>query len=212
MIEPNFFVMLQDGDLYKGRYYESTLAVNRFEKLAEGNFIKAGEDTKRMYYYSSTGNNNTIIVGLDKETLNIIMYDRLDTARESVDDMIVTDNYLYVIYGNDEGKKIKKISKQMNSNNEYPGELLQIGTFNKVEFIAQKYTEPLNSKSVFDDIYFYGSVIINPGDNYTPATYDTKMYKYDVNLNKVEEYNGKLNERFTAHYSITSGDDGCIWK
>lgn len=209
MLEPNFFVMLQDGDLYKGRYYETTLAVNRFEKLAEGNFVRCGEDTKRMYYYSSTGTNNTLIVGLDKETLNIIMYDRLDTARDVVNDVIVTDNYIYVLYGNNDSKQIKKISKKKDANNEYPSEVLKIDTFNKVEIIKQKYTEPLDSKLPFDDFYFYGSVMTNPGDNYTAATYDTKMYKYDEKSNKVEEYTGKLNERFAAHYSITSGDDGC---
>lgn len=209
MIEPNFFVMLQDGDLFKGRYYENTMAVNRFEKLAEGNFVRAGEDSKRMYYYSSTGNNNTIVVGLDKETLNIIIFDRIDTVGKTLDDMIVTDNYIYIVYGNDEAKQVKKISKQINSNGEYPSEILQIDKLNIIEFIEEKYTKPLNSDAVFDDVYLYGSVLIQPGDYYTSPVYDTKIYKYDSKTNKVSEYTGQLNERFAAHYSITSGDDGC---
>lgn len=209
MIEPNFFIMLQDGDLYKGRYYENTMAVNRFEKLAEGDFVRAGEDSERMYYYSSTGNNNTIVVGLNKETLNIIMFDRLDTVNQTVDDMIVTDNYMYIVYGNSAEKQIKKISKQVNDDGEYPSELLKIDKFNKVEFLEEKYTKPLNSDAVFDDLYFYGSVITKPGDNYTPTEYETKIYKYDVKSGKVSEHTGQLNERFSAHYSITSGDDGC---
>ena len=210
MIEPNYFVMLEDGNLFKGRYYENTLKVNRFEKLADGSFIRAGEDSQRMYYYSTTGTNNTIIVGLDKETLNIIIFDRLDTSKQKLDNLFVTDNYLFALYGDNTEKFIKKISKKSNEQGEYSSELLKIDVFNKVEFIDEKYTRPLEkSNQIFDDVYFYGYVMTDPGDYYTAPTYDVKMYKYDNKMNKVSEYTGQLNERFATHYSITSGDDGC---
>ena len=209
MLEPNFFVMLEKGNLFKGRYYENTLQVNKFEKLAEGNFIRVGEDSKRMYYYAEAGSSDTIIVGLDKETLNIIIFDHLDTGKQKLDNVFVTDSYLFVLYGDSNEKQIKKISKVMNKDGAYESELLKIDKFNKIEFVEDKYSRPLDSNTVFDDIYFYGMVTIDPGDYYTSPTYDSKLYKYDSKTNKVSEYTGSLNERFKAQYSMTSGDDAC---
>lgn len=209
MIEPNYFVMLQDGNLYKGTYYATNYVVSSLEKLAEGDFIKVGEDNKRMYYYSSTGKNNIIVVGLDKKTLNIIIYDNIETLKYNLDDVIVTDNYLFEIYGTESEKHIKRISKKQNKEGQYLAEELKIDKLDVIEFVDARYTKPLIGNQSFDDVYFYGSTIISPGDYYANKVLDTKMYKYDSKLNKVSKYSGKLNELSTDRYSITCSDKGC---
>lgn len=209
MVEPNYFIVLKDGNLYKGRYYPTNYVINHIEMIAEGNFVKCGEDTKRMYYYSE-GKTNTLVVGLDKKTLNIIIYDNLKNLEQKLDDVMVTDNYLFEVYEADSEKKIKKISKKPDGKDQYPSEELKLQHFDVIELVDLKYTKPIETNKAFDDVYFYGSVIEIPGDYYTADTLNTKMYKYDAEKDKVFEYIGNLNERSTERYSIVSGDAGCF--
>lgn len=209
MLEPSSFVMLKDGNLYKGSYYATNYVVNSLEKIAEGNFINVGEDSKRVYYYS-IGKTNSIVIGLDKETLNIIVYDNIETVNKVLNDVLITDSYLFEIYGTNSEKYIKRISKKRIKDGTYPSEELKIEPLEIVEFVDMKYTKPLLGNESFDDVYFYGSKVINKGDYYSSDELETKLYRYDAKNNEVKEYAGKLNELSLNRYSVISGDEGCV--
>ena len=208
MVEPDAFIMLEDGDIYKGIYYPATYMARRFEKLADGDFVKRGEDDKKVYY-SSVAGSNTIIISLDKESLRIVTLDDIDTSKRTLENVLVTDDFIYVLISDSEGKHVRKISKELDKNNEIVVEEFLLGQYDIVEFIDFKYTKPLNINQPpenkvlsSNDFYFYGSTIIKHGDQYETSTeYDKKMYKYDEAQNTINEYNGNLNERFVADYS-----------
>lgn len=210
MLEPNAFVMLQNGDLYKGKYYETTYMPNEFEKIATGNFIRRGEDEENVYYSSSSGTSNTIIVALNKEDLSIITLDDINTRKQVVEDVEVTDDYVYAFVSGDAERYIKKISKELDKNGDADITKILLDKFDKIEVIDSQYTKSLNlgekskknKKENFNDLYFYGSVIDELGERYGKATtYITKLYKYSFKDDTITEYNGVLNELHTKSYS-----------
>ncbi len=213
MLEPNGFVMLQDGNLYKLTYYPSTYMAKDIEYIAVGDFIRAGEDDDKVYYYSTSGTSNTIIVALDKESLRMMTLDNINTRKQSVKAVVTTDDYVYAFISEDNGTQyIKQISKKLNKDETADTKKILIDNFDTLEVIDTKYTRPLNlnntkknKKETFNDVYFYTKVIISEAAKYEiGAVYDTKLYKYDSKTNKVEEYNGSFNELYVGGYSAVA--------
>ena len=151
MLEPDTFVMLENGNIFKGTYYLSTYMTKYFEKLAEGNFTKIDEDEKKVYYYSDAGS-NTIVVSLDKENLRVFTMDNFKNTKMKLEDSIVTDDYVYEVVSHDNKKYIRKISKEIESNNNLEILEKEIGEYDVIEFVDFKYTKALNINSKKDYI------------------------------------------------------------
>lgn len=212
LYEPNSFVTLYNGNLYKGNYYPATYLTKTIKKLAEGNFKKLDEDENRVYYSTSTGTSNTIVVALDKTTLNIILIDNFETKKQTIEDLLVTDNYVYELISDDSGKFIRKVSKEVkeeNSNIEF--EILPIEKAEYIEFIESEYSRPLSSSSTTmarDDLYFYiGDLEDNPDTYMTDYIIVNKeVFKYDESKNEVDLYTGVFNELWLDNYILKSID------
>ena len=207
MIEPNGYVMLQNGDLYKATYYPTTYMANALEKIAIGDFVKQGEDEEKVYYSSVTGQSNTIIVSLDKETLGVTTLDNINTRKQKIEQIQVTDDYVYAFISSNSGCNIRRISKKVDKEGNAVVEEIPLDKFDKFEKIDTQYVKPLDSKKNkkkdrFNDLYFYGSKLVEAGERYgKDDQFDTKMYKYSFADNTVSEYTGVLNELYTGSYS-----------
>lgn len=206
MIEPNGYVMLQNGDLYKATYYPTTYMANALEKIAIGDFVKQGEDEEKVYYSSVTGQSNTIIVSLDKETLGVTTLDNINTRKQKIEQIQVTDDYVYAFISSNSGCNIRRISKKVDKEGNAVVEEIPLDKFDKFEKIDTQYVKPLDSKKNkkkdrFNDLYFYGSKLVEAGERYgIDDQFDTKMYKYSFADNTVSEYTGVLNELYTGSY------------
>lgn len=210
MLEPNAFVMLQNGNIYKCTYYPSTYMAKTIEQVAIGDFIRIGEDDDKVYYYSTSGTSNTIIVALDKESLRMITLDNINTRKQTVEKVVSTDDYIYAFISGDT-QYIKQISKKLNKNETADTKKIEIEKFDEIEVIDSKYTKTLNlgsnqkKKDRFNDIYFYSKVILVEGAKFGSSTeYETKLYKYSAKENKVEEYTGGFNELYLGSYSAVA--------
>lgn len=205
MIEPNGFVMLQNGDLYKATYYPTTYMANALEKIAIGDFVRHGEDDEKVYYSSSTGQSNTIIVALDKESLRMTTLDNINTRKQEIEQIEVTDDYVYVIMTTDSKCFIRRISKRLDKDGKAEIVEIPLELFDKIETIDTKYAKPIEynkKKDKFNDLYFYGGILLEAGQRYgKDDVYETKMYKYSFSDNTVSEYTGILNELYTKSYS-----------
>ena len=207
MFEPNGYVMLQNGDLYKATYYPTTYMANALEKIAVGDFVKQGEDEEKVYYSSITGQSNTIIVSLDKETLGMTTLDNINTRKQKIEQIQVTDDYVYAFITSDTECYIKRISKKLDRAGNAEIETIPLNKFDKIEKIETKYAKSLDTtknkkKDRFNDVYFYGSTIIEAGQRYGKEDlYDTKMYKYSSADNTITEYTGVLNQLYIGSYS-----------
>ena len=205
MIEPNGYVMLQNGDLYKATYYATTYMANALENIAIGEFIKQGEDDEKVYYSSVTGQSNTIIVSLNKENLGMTTLDNINTRKQKIEQIQVTDDYVYAIISSDTGCRIRKISKKLDKEGKPVVEEIPLDMFEKFEKIDTQYAKPLantKKKDKFNDLYFYGSKLIKVGERYgKDDQFETKMYKYSIEDNSVSEYTGVLNKLYAGSYS-----------
>ena len=207
LFEPDGFVMLQAGDIYKATYYSSTYMAKTMEKIAIGQFVKRGEDDEKVYYSSKTGQSNIIIVALDKKDFTMTTLDDINARRQSVEAVEVTDDYIYTFLSGDSEQYIRRISKKVDKKGNVEVKKIPIDLFDKIETINMKYAKPLNlnkskNQKRFNDIYFYGSKIIEEGYRYGKETvYETKMYKYSFEDDTITEYNGLLNQLHAKSYS-----------
>lgn len=211
---PNSYVTLCDGNLYKGDYYTQTYLTKKIKKLTEGSFNKFDEDENRVYYSTQAGS-NTIVVALDKSTLNIILIDNFETKKQQLEDVLVTDNYIYELIRDGDGLFVKKVSNKLKNENErIEYEILPIENAEYIEFIDSMYSreiEPLNnnSASIGDDLYFYICDVEEDVDaDMTEYIIVSKaVYKYDEAQNKVDAYNDDaFNELWLDNYSLVLND------
>lgn len=208
LCEGNSFVTLFDGNLYKGEYYPATYFAKSFKKLTDGSFKKFDEDENRVYYSSSTGASNTLVVALDKTTLNIILIDNFKTNKQELQDIMVTDNYVYELIKGNDGQYIRKVSKEMKEENEdIEFEILPIENAEYVELIDSMYVRALNSTDdsiIRDDLYFFiADVEAITNDNLIDYKILNKtVYKYDESKNKVDLYTGIFNELWIDNYYL----------
>lgn len=207
LFKPDGFVMLQSGNLYKATYYESTYMAKTIEEIAIGEFKRIGEDNENVYYFSTSGQSNIVIVSLNKNTLKLTTLDNINVRKQSLEAAEATDDYIYAFFSSDSEKYIRRISKKLDKNGNPEIEKIPIELFDKIEPISLKYTKPINfgksrKKEKFNDLYFYGSKIIEQGYRYGKETvYEKKLYKYSFEQNSVTEYTGILNELYTGSYS-----------
>ncbi|MBQ8300150.1 MAG: hypothetical protein IJX99_09965 [Clostridia bacterium] len=211
MCEPNSFVTLTDGNLYKCEYYPATYFTKNVTKLADGTFKRYDEDENRVYYSTSAGS-NSLVVALDKETLNIILIDNFPTKDMQIEDVLVTDNYVYELIKSNEGPFVKKVSNKSKKENEkIEFTKLPINDAEYIEFIDSKYSkklEPMKKKeddSSSDDLYFYvGDLELDPNAytiGYIVAS--KEAHKYDEATNKVASYDDNtFNETWLDNYSL----------
>ncbi len=103
-ITSNFFVSLDNGDLYKGEYYPTTHSVKRLQALTtESYMIKLCEDEDTIFYDSGASKETRLIVGLNKSNYNLKIYYRYNVKEYELSSAISNNNSLILLIQNIKG-------------------------------------------------------------------------------------------------------------
>lgn len=210
-INDNYFVSLDDGDLYKGEYYPTTHSVKSLQNLTTAsNMTRLCEDDDMIFYESRASDEIRLVIGLNKSNYNLKIYYRYDVTEYNLSSAISNDNSLTLLVQSERGImsesgtynkpftlisiKKKDLSKTENMlENKYEnGEILYMSN-NKENIPVCKLTLDDDTNETYK---------LNP-NTLKLSEYDEKIDKYEIKPEKNEVVileNGKEITRYTSKF------------
>ncbi|MBQ9280493.1 MAG: hypothetical protein IJ215_05595 [Clostridia bacterium] len=189
------YITLYNGNLYRGKYYESTLATREMKMLTSSAMNRKYEDDENIYYYVSM--NNALLLGFNKNDFILSTYDTIDTTRSELLEVFSTDKYVLVIVETGDKQYLERINKQTKEKEVFPLKDL----YDEITFVKNAEKK----RSTINDFYLFAtkSEILEDGTE----TVKAEKYVYTDSKNSLTIYEGMVPGDSIENYTLTADDN-----
>ncbi len=182
-IDANKALVIIDGNLYNVPYFSDTYKPQRYGKIIIGNLTKLSEDENVLYFKSVNENGIQTIVGVDKSTMKIIIYDSNIKNTIKINDFLTTNDYLFYLATENNNNFVYRIDKK-----NHEKEIISLKEYKNISIFKNDNKDNIYFLSVQDD----GTI---------------KKYICKEDSTVPEEFIGNVNQEFIGNYTITLKDN-----